>query len=94
MFPGNHTFYRKEPVSDASTHMLSEHTAHNRFGEDILPSSFDKLPYFAGLVQPIIKKCLGSKSTEQQALILLSLFSKLRWHSGGKPSNSMKKGDK
>jgi hypothetical protein len=53
-----------------------------RFGDkfqDILPSSFDRLPYFAELVQQNIKTFIGSKTSEQQAVILLSRFMKLRY---------------
>ncbi len=79
----SHAFYRKEPVIVAPTSFVAE-SVIARFGDafdDILPSSFDNLPYFAELLDTTIKKSIGSMSSEQQLLILLSRFIKLRYPS-------------
>ena len=79
----SHTIYRKEPVTVVPTSSV-EKSVIIRFGDafdEILPSSFDNLPYFAELVDTTTKKSIGSMGSEQQLLILLSRFIKLRYPS-------------
>ena len=76
----SHTFFRTETIAAAvdSTSAISE-SVIDRFGDCLLPSSFEKLPYFAQIVEPAIKSCIGSQSTEQQVLLLLSRLNGLRY---------------
>jgi hypothetical protein len=79
----SHTIYRKEPVTVVPTSSV-EKSVIARFGDafdEILPSSFDNLPHFAELVDNTTKKSIGSMGSEQQLLILLSRFIKLRYPS-------------
>lgn len=76
----SHTFFRTETVAAVvdSTSAISE-SVIDRFGDCLLPSSFEKLPYFAQIVEPAIKSCIGSQSIEQQVLLLLSRLNGLRY---------------